>query len=223
MLNQQLIDYIKQQLQRGLSEEFIVNSLIEKGWSEKEVVRCLNDEKKNIAGVSGQKQVGVLVEEKLKKILKFFKAKAVFLIFCFLLVWYIYDHFFYLDLSNNCRVVIKPSIVLEFSNKNIKQGINIIKNVLPQDYQDFCARVRYIDADSFMSGTMFGGGHYSSNKKTTIHVAANNWDASWTASVIAHEVCHAKQDFEGRITNDDSDEPECYRKTDEVLQTITVF
>lgn len=219
MPNQQVIDYIKQQLQRGLSEEFIVNSLVDKGWSEKEVVRCLNDEKKNIAGMSDQEQAGVLVEEKLKKLLKFFKAKAIFLIFCCLFIWFIYDHFFYLDLPNNCRIMIKPSILLEFNNKSIKQGINIIKNVLPQDYQDFCTRVRYIDANSFVANTMFGGGHYHPDNKNTIHVAVQNWDVSWTASVIVHEMCHAKQDFEHRSFS----EPECYQKGYDVLSAITTF
>lgn len=37
MTNQQLLDYIKQQLQQGVSREIITNNLISQGWQQPDV------------------------------------------------------------------------------------------------------------------------------------------------------------------------------------------
>jgi len=43
MLNQQMLDYIKQQMQRGVSQEQIKNALMANGWQEQEIEEAFNN------------------------------------------------------------------------------------------------------------------------------------------------------------------------------------
>jgi len=106
-----------------------------------------------------------------------------------------------------------PSL-LEFNNLSIKRAINVLKYASPQDYQDLCEHVKVIDPNLACGG--FEGGCYYLNNRQAISINTSNRSLSWTAAIIGHEVCHAIQHKEGRDLN----EPECYRKTDEILRKI---
>lgn len=74
MINQQLIDYIKQQLGQGISEEAIVNELLTSGWQKGDVdeaFKTANDQKNSIptppTKLASKNSVN---EEELKKLLK---------------------------------------------------------------------------------------------------------------------------------------------------------
>ena len=42
MVTQQLVDYIKQQLQSGISRDNIKSALVTNGWSENDIIQALN-------------------------------------------------------------------------------------------------------------------------------------------------------------------------------------
>lgn len=118
-----------------------------------------------------------------------------------------------MDIKNKCYIKIKPSF-LEFSNLNIKRAINVLKYGAPTDYKDLCENVKVIDPNLACGG--FEGGCYYLNAEKAISISTSNRSLSWTAAVMGHEVCHAMQFNEGRELN----EPECYRKTDEILKKL---
>ena len=124
-----------------------------------------------------------------------------------------YQYFFYIDLKNNCKIFIAPSL-LEFNNLTIKRAINPLRYAAPDDYTNLCKRVDVIDPNFACGG--FEGGCFESSQPRTIIIDTSQRSMAWASAMITHEVCHAIQYHESR----QMDEHECYVKTDEVLRKI---
>ena len=197
-----LVDYIKESFIKGLKKPQIEASLLQSGWSKKQI----EDAFERIE--FSQKE---FIEKHRRRILP---SKKFFTIFLLILLFsgLIYNQFFYVDFQNSCFVKILPSIGLEFSNFNIKRSIKILKYGSPADYQDFCRLVDTIDANVDCGG--WEGGCYRGGKRIAVSTAQGT--VSWTVAIIVHETCHAIQTSEGR----GMDEGECYAAGDRILGTI---
>lgn len=142
-----------------------------------------------------------------------------FIIFIAIFCLFIYRYFYYIDFSERCYIKLKPSLT-ELSSQNIKQAIKVLKYAVPGEYQKFCSHVKKINPNIACAG--FNGGcyyQYNLEKKEIDVSTANSSNLGWTASVIAHETCHAIQHQEGRELSED----ECYRKSSEILRATIKF
>lgn len=150
-----------------------------------------------------------------------FKFLIKIIIFVLLALWLIYHWFFYIDISNSCFVFLKPSVVFEFNAGNIKEGIFVLKNAVPDEYKKFCTYVNVVNANvscgGFTGGCYWGGS--GGNKKEIYIGAARDQFIGLTAGVIAHETCHAMQFSRKR----EMSEPECYETMNNVLKAIVQF
>lgn len=89
MINQQLIDHAKQQFQSGADKEVIKNTLISKGWSEKDVIEAIN-----LADSKSVTENLAPLKETLKK--RFFIVFSIILLISFIIGIYVYfknNHF----------------------------------------------------------------------------------------------------------------------------------
>lgn len=137
-----------------------------------------------------------------------------FLVLC-LCGTFFYRSFYYVDSSQGCFIRFTPSIFLEFNTGNIKQGIQILKKAAPEEYDKLCQYVGTINANVSCGG--FQGGCYQPGQSKQIYVSVSHSEyLGWTAGIIAHEVCHARQAYENR----EFSEPECYEVTNQVLQQV---
>ncbi|MDP3900627.1 MAG: hypothetical protein Q8Q23_06145 [bacterium] len=150
-------------------------------------------------------------------------AKRLIKIFLFLAIagFVGYRYFYYVDRDSNCFIKIKPSY-LEFSASNIKEGIKILKYAVPEEYEKLCIYVDTINPNISCGG--FQGGCYSfynDNVKEIDISTANHDFLSSTASVIAHETCHAIQ-FQ-TYGREGIDEKECYAVGNKVMTAVIDF
>lgn len=127
------------------------------------------------------------------------------------------QNFIYLDLSSGCFIKLLPSWDFSFNQSVIKDGLIVLKNALPEDYKEVCSRIDTIDPN-FDCGSLEGGCYWKGNTKK-ISVSTSQVGLGWIASVIMHEVCHSKQDFENRPPS----EGECYQETDRILKALSVY
>lgn len=139
--------------------------------------------------------------------------KIVFLIFLSSLAF----NFFYIDLSSGCFIKLLPSWDLNFNTPQIKKGLKVLKNALPDDYNNICQRIEIIDPNLDCGG--FEGGCYWSGNPKRISVSTADESLSWIAAIIVHETCHSRQDFEKRGLN----ESECYTEGDRVLRSLAAY
>lgn len=131
----------------------------------------------------------------------------------------IYRYLLYIDFQNRCYILIKPSL-LEFSSRNIQEGIRVLKYAVPIEYQKLCQYVDTINPNISCGG--FEGGCYSAYEAHPGEIdvgTAHEQFLGWTAAVIAHETCHSQQFQEGRPF----DEKECYEIDNYVLKTVVEF
>lgn len=154
---------------------------------------------------------------------RFLLKFAKILLLLLLISYYVYENFIYFDKDNGCFIKILPSFML--SNSNTKEVIKVIKYSSYEDYQRLCKYVRTIDKNPSCGG--LDGGCYEDNKPNTIFVGSDQGNLGLAASIIVHEVCHAKQASD----NVPISEYECYKegydfltkitdyKTDELIQT----
>lgn len=145
---------------------------------------------------------------------KIIKILVLFLFFVFIT----YRYFYYVDLSNDCYLKIKPSL-MEFSNTNIKRAIKTLKHGSPDDYNKLCVYVDTIDPNLSCGG--FGGGCFYPSKKSarTIDISTSQRDLAWTAAIIMHETCHSMQFQQDRTLS----EQECYEVDDATIKQIVKF
>ncbi len=133
---------------------------------------------------------------------------------------YIFFHYFYyIDIPNSCYISIRPSFI-SFSNLEMKRGLNLLKQDLPENYLKVCANVNSIDPNFGCGG--FGGGCFfpneqNSTEKGMIAIGTIPGNAAKTAAAIIHETCHAIQYHEYRAFN----EKECYTIQDEAYNKLT--
>ena len=138
-----------------------------------------------------------------------------------ILIWIIiigglyYRYFFYLDLSNGCHISILPS--LEMSNLNIKEALDVLKRVSFADYKDVCQYVAKVNPN-FSCGGM-GGGCAFRNIPKSIDISTSMDDLAWSAAIIVHETCHAKQFQRGHGVS----EEECYKEDDRVIKKLIEY
>lgn len=126
----------------------------------------------------------------------------------------IYTFFFYIDFKDKCYIRINPSF-LEFSNLSIKRAIKALKFASFDDYRALCENVKVIHPNVSCGGFQ-GGCYYPDETKSISITTSQRGLLSWTAGIIVHEVCHAKQHKEGRTF----DETECYKETDRILKKL---
>ncbi len=143
------------------------------------------------------------------------------LFFAVLPAYLIQRYFLYIDMPHSCFITIRPSIA-SFSNLEMKRGLQLLRQTLPDDYQTVCARVSGIDPNFGCGG--FGGGCFfpaeqQSRNKGLITVSTNPGNTAATAAVIVHETCHAVQFHENRKF----DENECHTEDDRVLKAIVDY
>lgn len=138
-----------------------------------------------------------------------------------ILIWIIifgglyYRYFFYLDLANGCHISILPS--LELSNLNIKEALAVLKRVTPDDYRDVCQYVTRVNPNFSCGG--IGGGCAFRNIPKSIDISTSMDDLAWSAAIIVHETCHAKQFQQGRSVSED----ECYLEDDRVIKKLMEY
>jgi hypothetical protein len=174
--------------------------------------------KENLKGNYGRNhQLGVFFAEN-KEILKFLSKVIISLL---LVLCLIYHWFFYINISNGCFIFFKPSMLFEFNTGNIKEGIFVLKNAVPDEYKKLCTHVNVINANISCGG--WQGGCYRggprANKKEIYISASRDQFVGWTAAVVAHETCHAIQFSQKR----DMSESECYEIGDKVLKAAVQF
>ncbi|OGD66918.1 hypothetical protein A2442_03480 [Candidatus Campbellbacteria bacterium RIFOXYC2_FULL_35_25] len=136
--------------------------------------------------------------------------------YLFLILFFVYKFFFYVDISNGCFVRFKPSF-MEFNTGNIKDAIAVLKNAVPQEYQKFCGNVSKINPNIACGG--FGGGCFYGTEREIYLWTSHGSFVGWTAAIIAHETCHVVQDLEERTM----EEGECYKIGNEVLKSIVEY
>jgi len=225
MINKQLVDYIKEQLGQGVAKEMIKDSLLARGYAAHEITMAFAvAESKNYAAIAESIGPAVISQFSPKKIDKKFVGRTALskrwlkiLIGLGVLGIIICRYFFYVDLGSRCRISISPSI-LEFNNLTVKRSIDILKYGSPSDYRDLCKYVGKINPNISCGG--FGGGCFRNSEFNkggrTIDVSTANGSLLWTAAVIVHETCHARQLYEKRGFS----ETECYDAMDETLKRI---
>lgn len=141
-----------------------------------------------------------------------------FLIFIIgFLLYSVVSNFFYIDLIGGCFIKILPSWDFSFNQSIIKEGLTVLKNGSPSDYQNVCRRIDTIDPN-VDCGNSEGGCYWRGNFKR-ISVSTANSIPSWVAAVIVHEVCHSQQDKE----NQPISEGKCYQEDDRILRTLSIF
>lgn len=150
-------------------------------------------------------------------ILKHSVKKIIFLLFVIFVINYFTNNFYYIDFSKGCYIGIIPSMNLEFSNSGIKRALGIIKNISPENYTNICARTNVINTN--ISCGIWEGGCFQSNQPRTITVSSSVRKITWTAEVLAHEACHARQFHEGRTMS----ENECHLVGLKVMQDATIY
>lgn len=157
--------------------------------------------------------VAVFISARTKRWLTW--LKRVFIIA--LVLWWGSSNFLYLDLRAGCTITIAPSF-LNFNGKTIIEALTILKNESQKDYSDTCYLIRHISTNLPPSGcSVIGGGCFWPEKPDTIYIQVAKNQHALTSSVIAHEVCHARQHTEGRRGS----EPECYAVGDTIIQRVT--
>lgn len=126
-----------------------------------------------------------------------------------------FNNLVYIDLAKGCFIKIIPG--LEFNNAKIIDGIDILKNASPKDYQDLCGRVDTIDPNVGCGG--FEGGCFYESNPRTIYVTTAGTTLEWVAGVLVHETCHAKQFAEKRPL----DQGECHKESGRVIKKIVAY
>lgn len=126
-----------------------------------------------------------------------------------------YYYFLYVDFGAGCYIKILPSLT-ELNNITVKRAISVLKNGSPDDYKGLCRYVGTINPNISCGG--FGGGCFFAYKNTarTIDISTANGSLIWTAGIIVHETCHARQFYEKKGLS----EPECYAAMDDTLKRI---
>lgn len=129
--------------------------------------------------------------------------------------FFFFRYFFYMDIKHDCYISILPS--LELSNVNIGNALGILKRVSFDDYKEVCRYVTKVNPN-FSCGGMGGGCAYQSIPKT-IDISTSMDDLAWSAAIIAHETCHAKQFQEQKTISED----ECYKVDDRIIKKIIKY
>ena len=166
----------------------------------------------------GQLNPQTVVDKPIKQSIfsKVFRLKFLLIAVVLYLSFSYLSNFFYLDPINNCYIAIGPSW-LEFSNSTIKKTLTILKNASPDNYQNVCQRVNFINPNLSCGG--FEGGCFNPKSPRSIDVSTSLRMTAYTADVISHEACHARQFYQNRQML----EPECYGVGSDVLKTIVDY
>ena len=128
---------------------------------------------------------------------------------------FVYSHFIYIDQSNECKIVIVPTLIP--SNSNTKRVIKMIKEGSPEDYSDLCAHVSIINKNPGCGG--LDGGCYYYDQPRTIFVGNDQGNIALAGAIIVHETCHAIQGQEGRQIS----ESECYTAGNRYMNAVTLY
>lgn len=144
-------------------------------------------------------------------------TKLTWIIIAGFLTFSILNNFIYFDPLNGCFIKILPSWDFSFNQSKIKQGLVILKNALPNDYQNVCKKIDTIDPN-VDCGNFEGGCYWPGNSKR-ISVSTVNTSLAWVAAVIVHETCHSRQNSENRPY----DEAECYKENDRILKNLSIY
>ncbi len=142
------------------------------------------------------------------------------LIFAFLILFgaYVATRFYYFDLSqpNKCIVKIFPSFMP--SNFNTREVLRFVKKNDPENYGLLCNNVTKINKNPKCGGIFHGGCVYN-NEPTVIHLNNDLKNVATVGSVIVHEICHVLQIKENRQI----EEPECYAVGEQFLQKVIMY
>lgn len=154
----------------------------------------------------------LIMIDKLKRISKF-------LILGFIIIILIYRYFFYIDIRNKCFITIKSLAIVEPNSQKIKKAITVLRHDFPDVYSDLCSNVNTIETYYFDShgGLYFRDPSKVAQKKKRIIYINPSSEFNWQVSIIAHEVCHAVREKEGKP----AEEKECYAAGAKVYEKIT--
>jgi len=142
--------------------------------------------------------------------------RIVYLVIILLVLNYVRTSFiYYKDPFIDCKIRIATSF--EFSNKTIKAGMRALKFGQPEVYKEVCAKVKIIDTATACGG--FGGGCYRPGTEGRIYVSTAQGAVLESAAIIVHELCHLKQQEEGRPF----EENECYAADDVIFSELAQF
>ena len=128
----------------------------------------------------------------------------------------------WIDFANRCVIRIRPSLV-GYDNTMVKRALDTLRHGSPEDYRKVCQHVATINPNPACGG--FGGGcfwHGDGQKgRATIDVSTEH-GLIWTAAIVVHETCHARQFHEGRPPGFDL-EHECYNEDDRIMRALVQF
>ena len=110
---------------------------------------------------------------------------------------------------------------ISYNKIKIKDAVGMIRVTSPEDYKKLCQRVKIIDTGTFCPPEENIAGCYRPQEKHKIY-AKSEYSTAYTSTIIIHELCHALQDSEGRLTAASNPEPECYSKDGAFFSSISV-
>jgi hypothetical protein len=117
---------------------------------------------------------------------------------------FVYKNFVYTDEQYYCSIKVLPSF--QPSNWDFRKVFTLLKQTAPEEYKYMCANVSTISKDMSCGG--FDGGCYYTEQRRTLYIGNDQDNIAVTVAVIIHELCHARQNNEGRPLI----ESECYQK-----------
>lgn len=131
---------------------------------------------------------------------------------------FLFRSFFYIDRSSGCKIFILPS-VLEFNNGTVIDALHLLKRTAPDAHEMVCENVTKINPNFSCGGSLWGGcfrGKADRSDQKTIDISTSHKDILWTASIIVHEACHARQ----YANVEEMSEDQCYSEGYQIVYEI---